>query len=399
MILLREASFVESNPLGPDPLRPVPFCGDMPMRRSALMTRDARGGVPALFSGRRVTCSYSTRVAIRRACDLLGLVPGDQVLAPAYHCGSELDPLLHAGLQVRLYATGEDTVIDPAVVAARITPRTRALYLIHYFGFLQPATAALRALCDARGLVLIEDCALSLLSGAHPVEGRVGDVALFCFYKFFPTIGGGALVLNTDRITGDARFTRRAPVGLTGKPLVRAGLDLALGAERRMALMRRLKPKAAAPAPEPDADMPADYYFDPRLLDTALSAVTARQIASFDISEAIAVRRRNYSLYQAEMASLPTLRPLFPDLPPEACPLLFPVVTDSRDALAASLVQRGIAATPWWAGYHRALDFSGQTTARFLKDHVLALPCHQYLEPDAIRHICQVLRDLTGNRL
>jgi len=382
----------------------------MPMRRSALMTRDAKGGVPALFSGRRVTYSHSTRVAIRRACDLLGLVPGDEVLAPAYHCGSELDPLLHAGLQVRLYATGKNTVIDPAEVAARITRRTRALYLIHYFGFLQPATAALRALCDARGLVLIEDCALSLLSGSNPVEdgmggqigGRAGDVALFCFYKFFPTLGGGALVLNTDRITGDARFARRAPIGLAGKPLVRAGLDLALGAERRMALMRRLKPRpAAAPdmGTQPEADMPSDYYFDPRLQDTALSTVTARQIASFDIQAAITLRRRNYSLYQAEMASLPTLSPLFPDLPPEMCPLLFPVLTDNRDALAYALVQRGIAATPWWAGYHRSLDFTGQTTARFLKDHVLALPCHQYLEPDAIRHICQVLRDLTGNRL
>lgn len=387
-----------------------PFCGDMPMRWSALSTRDAKGGVPALFSGRRVTFSYSTRVAIRRACDLLGLVPGDEVLAPAYHCGSELDPLLQAGLQVRLYSVGEDTEVDPDVVAALITRRTRAVYLIHYFGFLQPATAALRALCDARGLALIEDCALSLMSGASPAEGRGGDVALFCFYKFFPTVGGGALVLNADRLTGDARFARTVPAGLAGKPLLRAAIDIGLGAERRMAIMRRLKPRRAAPvdlavdlaadlAPHEDADMPADYYFDERLQDTAMSTLTARQIASFDVGAAIALRRRNYSLYQAELAHLPGLRLLFPNLPPEVCPLLCPVIVPNRDALAAALVQHGIAATPWWSGYHRKLDFTGQTSAHFLKDHVLALPCHQYLEAGAIAHICQVLRDLTGNRL
>lgn len=378
----------------PRAISSAPYCGDMPMRRAALVTRDAQGGVPALFAGRRVSYCHATRVAIRRACDLLGLVPGDEVLAPAYHCGSELDPLLHAGLQVRLYAVGADTVIDPALVAAAITPRTKAVYLIHYFGFLQPATAALRALCDARGLRLIEDCALNLLSGAHPAEGRAGDVALFCFYKFFPTHGGGALVLNADSLTGDTRFTKRVPLRMAAKPLLRAGVDLALGAERRVALLRRLKPARVAPVAAPDADMPADYYFDARLQDTAMSALTARQIAAFDTAEAIALRRRNYRLYQAELATISHLHPLFPDLPAEICPLVMPVITDARDALAAALVQQGIAATPWWAGYHRSLDFSGQTTARFLKDHVLALPCHQYLAPAAIRHICQVLRDL-----
>ena len=181
---------------------------------------------------------------------------------------------------------------------------------------------------------------------------------------------------------------------MAAKPLLRAGVDLALGAERRVALLRRLKPVRVAPVAAPDADMPADYYFDARLQDTAMSALTARQIAAFDTTEAIALRRRNYRLYQAELATISHLHPLFPDLPAEICPLVMPVITDARDALAAALVQQGIAATPWWAGYHRSLDFSGQTTARFLKDHVLALPCHQYLAPAAIRHICQVLRDL-----
>ena len=376
---------------------PAPFCGDMPMRRSALLTRDPNGGVPALFQGRRASFSFSTRVAIRRACDLLGLMSGDEVLAPAYHCGSELDPLLQAGLQVRLYPTGRDTTIDPEAVRALITPRSKAVYLIHYFGFLQPATDAVRALCDAHGLALIEDCALSLLSGAHPADGRAGDVAVFCFYKFFPTLGGGAMVLNGGDITGGTRFTRAVPGKMAAKGLLRAGVDLLLGGERRMALMRRLKPaRPAFPAPVAgrDADMPADYYFDERLLDTRMAALTARQIGSFDTANAIALRRRNYRLYQAELASLPGIHMLFPDLPETVCPLYMPVITENRDVLAAALAQRGIAATPWWAGYHRKLDFTGQTDARFLKDNVLALPCHQYLGEAAIRYICQVLRGL-----
>ncbi len=177
------------------------------------------GGALALFAGRRATFTFSTRVAIRRACDLLGLVPGDEVLAPGYNCGSELDPLRHVGLVIRLYPVDLSTQIDPDAVESRIGPRTRAIYVTHYFGFLQPHLPALRALCDRHGLYLIEDCALSLLSGSQPADGRAGDVAVFCFYKFFPVIGGGALVVNRD-LPGNPSPLRPAPAKQIGNRLL-----------------------------------------------------------------------------------------------------------------------------------------------------------------------------------
>lgn len=381
----------------------APYCGPMPMRLGAVFSRDPAGGLPSLFAGRRTAFSFNTRVAIRQACDLLGLQPGDEVLAPAYNCGSEIDPLLQAGLHVRLYPTDAHTNIDPGTVEARITARTKAVYLIHYFGFLQPATAALRALCDARGLVLIEDCALSLLSGPAPVAGHAGDISVFCFYKFFPTLGGGALIINNDRITGAARFAHRLPVRLIGKAIlravVRAGIDMVVGAERRSALMRRWKPVAADNSEGPGIgsdefpDMPPSYYFDPRLQNARISALTLAQIRSFDIQAAITRRRSNYLCYLARLGDMPGIAPLFPVLADDTCPLSMPVLVNNRDALAAALVQSGIAATPWWAGYHRHLDFKDQPEACHLKDHVLSLPCHQYLGEVEINHICQVLRD------
>lgn len=377
-----------------------PFCGDMPMRASQLVSRDPSGGLPALFAGRRVAFSFNTRVAIRKACDLLGLRPGDEVLAPSYNCGSEIDPLLHAGLKVRLYPVGPRGEVNPDDLAPLVSARTRAVYLTHYFGFLQPAAQAVRGFCDRHGLWLLEDCALSLLSGPTPAEGRAGDVAFFCFYKFFPTLAGGAMVINSDRIGTTPRFDAALPPRMAAKPRLRAGIDMALGAERRSALMRRRK--AAAPldaAPFPD--MPAGYYFDPRLQDAALSRLTARQIRSFPVAETIARRRANYRSYLSALAALPGATPLFPDLPADVCPLSMPVLVADRDRIAAQLQAQGIAATPWWAGYHRGLDFSGQDEACRLKDHVLALPCHQDLSEAAIRHICGALAGLlqdTGSR-
>ncbi|NJM81621.1 MAG: DegT/DnrJ/EryC1/StrS aminotransferase family protein [Tabrizicola sp.] len=148
-----------------------PDCADLAVSFASLVKRDPSGGVAALFKGRRASHWFSTRVAIRRGCDVLGLKPGDEVLVPAYNCGSETDPLRHAGLTVSLYPVNRQTGVDPDEVARRITPRTRAIYLIHYFGFLHPATADIRRICDTHGLHMIEDCALSLLSGPPRHEG------------------------------------------------------------------------------------------------------------------------------------------------------------------------------------------------------------------------------------
>lgn len=345
----------------------------------------------ALLAGRSVGLAYSTRVAIRRACDLLGLRPGDEVLAPAYNCGSELDPLLQAGLTVRLFPVAADTTIDVEAIRAMIGPRTRAIYLIHYFGVLHPQGAALRDLCDRLGLALIEDCALSLLSGDPATRGRLGDVALFCFYKFFPLLAGGALVLNRPLPGGaELTFPRPAPKAEERRHLLRAGLlqvPGVAGALRR----RRARRGGAEPTGEAFPDMPASYYFDPDLADRGISAWDRRAMAGINVAAASRARRAHYADYLARLTALPEVWPLFPALPDGTVPLAMPVLVADRDRIAAALQAEGIAAVPWWAGYHRGLDFAGQAGARALKDGVLALPVHQDLGPGAVAHIIAAL--------
>jgi perosamine synthetase len=365
-----------------------PECAPPGLSLGSLIARDAAGGVPALFAARRVSYSFNTRVAIRRACDILGLKPGDQVLVPAYHCGSELDPLLVAGLALQLYPVDRSTRIDPHEIVRRITPQTRAVYLTHYFGLLHPNTAAIRQLCDDHGLWLIEDCALSLLSGANPAEGRAGDIALFCFYKLFPVLGGGALVLNTDKIAATVAFANPAPRKLVAKALIRAALDAVLG-RAGIAALRKLRPRKdmAPAAPGSCPDMPADYYFDPALEDAGISRVTARAIGAFDVMAAIRARRASYQAYQTRLAGLPGVTLLYPDLPPDACPLNMPILVENRDAVCATLTAEGIGATPWWAGFHQDIDVSGFSDACYLKNHLLALPLHQAMGPVHVAHV------------
>jgi dTDP-4-amino-4,6-dideoxygalactose transaminase len=392
-------------------MNPAPYCGDLALAFDLRPKRDAAGGVLPLFAGRRASYSFNTRVAIRKAVDLLGLKPGDEVLAPAYNCGSELDPLRHAGLSIRLYPITAATEIDPNQLESMIGPLTRAIYLTHYFGFLQPETAAIRKLCDGHGLLLIEDCALSLLSGDAPAEGRAGDISVFCFYKFFPVLAGGALVINSEKIATDVSFARPAPRKVVGKGLLRAGLSAALGPAGAAGLLRKVKGDRDADLSQEtqehlQPDMPGHYYFDPRLTDARMSTFTMRELAGFDVAATIAARRANYLRLLDGMVGVPDLAPIYPELPASAVPLSMPVrVTTSdgkvaqarRNALVRALQAEGIAATSWWAGYCRHLDFSDKpgvdlATARRLKDTVFSLPTHQNLGQIEIDHIAECVR-------
>lgn len=352
-----------------------------------ILPHGSRGAL-ALFGGRRVRLGFSTRVAIRAACDTLGLRPGDEVLVPAWNCGSELDPLLDAGLKVRLYAADGQGTVDPRVIAALVGPRTRAVYLTHYFGVLQPRTAEIRTLCDDHGLRLIEDCALSLLSGPEPSGGRAGDVAVFCFHKFFPVIGGGALAVNAPDLPDPPPFPRAAPLHPVLRHLARTVAERILGKNVLGALRRygRGGPDPASGDGLPD--MPGHYYFDPRLRDRAISRLTLRALARIDVAACIVARQANHDRLQDRLAGTAGLTPLFRALPFDAVPMGLPLIVAGghRDRLVAALQAEGIAASAWWGGYHRGLDFAGQTEARMLKDSLLFLPVQPHPDADGVDH-------------
>lgn len=356
-----------------------------------------------LFAGRRVSYAFKTRVAIRKACDILGLMPEDEVLAPGYNCGSELDPLRAAGVTIRLYPVTATAEPDLDALARMIGPKTRAIYLTHYFGFVQPQAAAIRALCDAKGLRLIEDCALALLSGPRPADGRLGDVSVFCFYKFFPVLAGGALVINAPDLADAGGFLRPAPFRPVMKALLRTAVGRVLGPEGLQNLKRRAGRAApdAAAGSDPQPDMPGHYYFAPDLVDRRISAFTTRALQSVDLGAAITTRQRNYLRMLDRLDRDAGLEPLFPVLPADTAPLSMPVRVrhGRRNALVHSLKSVGIPATAWWSGYNRFLDFSAVPEACALKDSVLSLPMHQYLDTSAIDHITQQMNTFARQKV
>ena len=130
--------------------------------------------------------------------DALGIGPGDEVICPAFTFFATAEAIVRRG------ATPVFADVDPATynldtddVAARITPRTRAIMPVHLFG--RPAPLGELA---KLGLPLIEDAAQAF--GA-PGIARVGAASTFSFYptKNLFGLGDGGLVAVTDDELGE----------------------------------------------------------------------------------------------------------------------------------------------------------------------------------------------------
>ena len=163
----------------------------------AAALRGPRAARPWLFvDGREVVYTFQGRNAIALFCRLVGLGPGDEVLAPAFNCGAEIDPYVCAGAKVVLYDVDRGLGIDVDRIARAMTPRTRVLHVTHFFGAAQTVEPFVPE-CRKRGVRLLEDCAQALYSSAPggPV-GMAGDCAVYSFVKSLPAPDGGALVIG-----------------------------------------------------------------------------------------------------------------------------------------------------------------------------------------------------------
>ena len=73
------------------------------------------------------------------------------------------------------------------------------------------------------------------------------------------------------------------------------------------------------------------------------------------------------------------------------------MIAVDRDGLCDALKALSIPADPWWLGYHKDLDFSEFTDTQFLRNNVLVLPAHQFLNERHIVFIANHIKRLVSS--
>jgi dTDP-4-amino-4,6-dideoxygalactose transaminase len=290
--------------------------------------------------------------ALHIALRALGIGPGDEVITSPLSAAYTALAIMMAGARpVFADINPVRLTIDPAAVAAAITPRTAAILPVHLYG--QAADMpAIVSIAGRHNLAIVEDCCQAHLAtcGGRPV-GSFGAAAA---YSFYPTKNLGAL--------GD-------------------GGALTSDDERLVARARRLRNGG-----QTDRYRHAEFGVNSRLDEIQAAILRARLTY---LPEWTARRRAIAQRYRAALTATVDVT-----VPPE-CDAghvyhLFPVLAARRDELQARLRSQGVETLihypmpiprqPALASYEHAPC----PTADRICDQVLSLPLYPSLDPGAV---------------
>ncbi|MDX2192353.1 MAG: DegT/DnrJ/EryC1/StrS family aminotransferase [Gemmatimonadales bacterium] len=264
----------------------------------------------AALSGARfgVACASGTD-ALLLPLLALDLQPGDEVITTPFTFFASAGTIHNAGGRP-VFADIDPTTfnVDPAAVEAAITPRTRAIVVVHLFGQMAPMER-LAAIAERHGLALIEDAAQAIAARRRIGDGwRVaGGLGMAGALSFFPSknLGGwgdgGMMLVNDERL-----------------------------AER----LRRLRTHGGA----------RQYHHEEvgtnSRLDTLQAAVLLVKLPY--LAEWIAGRRRVAERYEAAFSGHPAVCPPRTDPANEHTWHQYTIRVPDRDGLRAHLQQQGI---------------------------------------------------------
>jgi perosamine synthetase len=308
-----------------------------------------------------------------------GFGPGDEVIVPAQtHTATAHAVELVGAKSVFVDAERATGNIDIDAIEAALTPRTRAISLVHYLG-MPVDMDRINAIAQKRGLKVLEDAALAIgtkYKGRH--AGLLGDAGCFSFYpvKHMTTAEGGAILTKDAALA--ARLARQKAFGVDrhqGERSVPGVYDVTmLGFNYRM--------------------------------NEIEAAIGIEQVKRLD--GILARRERNYRALHAALAKLPELS-LFDEPPTGSVSsryclsvLLGERVAAKRFELVAQLNQRGVGtsvyyprAVPHMTYYAQKYGYSKDSfpNAAWISAASIALPVGPHLQEDDMDYIGAMMKE------
>jgi len=199
------------------------------------------GFVGMMGGGHAVTTS-SCMASLHLSWIDLGIGPGDEVLVPSTtHVATIHAVALTGATPVFVESTWETGNIDLADLEAKISPKTKAISVVHYIG-IPVDMAKVMALATKHGLHVVEDCALAVearVDGRH--VGLFGHTGCYSFYpvKHITSGEGGMLVSKDDKTLRRIASFRAFNYDRSDSPKVPGLYDVAdVGMNYRMSEMQ-----------------------------------------------------------------------------------------------------------------------------------------------------------------
>src|SRR5579863_75963 len=370
--------------------------------------RGGRSQIRCVMEAGQIQYFTLGRMALAAALKDAGVGADDQVLMPAYHCIVMVDAVIFAGAMPVFYRIHKNTNVDLADIEQRITPSTRALVVANYFGFPQPEMQAIRNLCDARHLLLIEDCAHALLErgiGTH-FYGSFGDYVIASPYKFLPTVDGGCLISTRRSLGGIAlrsagiRYQLKMVINICefaveyGRLKYFVGLRTLLKWKDHILASTGSSPVSSATGVYDQNALSPD--FEPFFADTRASWSARLIIKTAGWAGIAELRRQNYKRLHAAFCQLRGCTPLFAHLPDGVVPQVYPLLVDEPEIVFPQLKALGVPVIRFGEFLWDYMDRQLCPVSVELARRVFQFPCHQDLKEEELDWIIATVRQVIG---
>ncbi len=358
--------------------------------------------LPFPLNNQRSVFYYLARNAVNAAIEVLNLRAGDEILMPAYNSGVEYQPFVKKGIVIKYYDLAKDLSVPLESLRTLISNKTKALYLIHMWGFVAANFQEVLEFSKFHNLYLIEDCALSFLSSYHnKYLGSFGDVSIFSLRKSLPIPNGGVLVVNNEKL---ALPRRPEPPKSFYSTLIELGSLIMENWSLRFSfwvpvrdllrwLFRRiLQPRLQKIGVEKVSA--GILAFDEAKANWGMSQISEFVIRRLNYSEIISRRRQNYEhLVQMINKAMPDIKLLLAPLVEGTVPLFLPVLVKNNHQVVTHLQQAGIGAGLWWQDFPFLKEENSYPTLVYLKKHLVEIPIYQDLEEKEILFIFRTIQE------
>jgi dTDP-4-amino-4,6-dideoxygalactose transaminase len=178
---------------------------------NGLFTRKCQSLLEQELTVPKVLLTTSCTDALEMAALLLEVMPGDEVIVPAFTFPSTVNAFVLRGARPVFVDIRPDTLnLDETKLAELITPRTKAIVVVHYAG-VGCKMDVINALAAAHGVAVVEDNAHGLFGKYQGKNlGTFGNLATLSFHetKNFICGEGGALLINDPNYIERAEIVR-----------------------------------------------------------------------------------------------------------------------------------------------------------------------------------------------
>jgi dTDP-4-amino-4,6-dideoxygalactose transaminase len=164
-----------------------------------------------MFNAKHTVSVNSNTSGLFAAVGAAGLGPGDEIIVSPYTMSaSAVCALVYGAVPIFADIDPDTYTLDPKSIAERITPRTKAIMVVHIFGHAADMDPIME-LARKHNLVVIEDCAQApLTTYKGRMVGTIGDMGVYSlnYHKHIHTGEGGMITTNSDEYAEKLQLIR-----------------------------------------------------------------------------------------------------------------------------------------------------------------------------------------------